>query len=557
MQSLTEGEEGEIDLDSNHVRGSEEDVDPSVCMVGRLVTEKPPNTYYLLDVLKKAWKVRKDFSAREWGRNLFLFKFGTKGDMEWVLRNQPWHYDNHLFVIAPLKGNEQPSMIKLNRASFWVRAYDLPVTCLSKNVARILADRIGIFVDMDENIDSYVGNYLRFKAAIDISKPFLRGLTLKLDGNRLWIPVKYESLPAFCFSCGICGHNMKQCPSGEEKTYKSNEEVPYGPWMNVSPIKRIRQNRMFRWSDEKMPSQKLFHKDTSIPVNPNLKPNDPSHIHQPLQPDKPLLAILIRRRLQPCNPAGDYELPRLELSRARNPETVRELKWQLKHKCPRLVFLMETKLQKDELKTWIRDFYFDDFFVVDCEKDGGGRKGGLALLWTSEWTVHVLSSSSHHINADIDNWRFSGVYGWAENNLTHLTWDLLRDLCKEGSKSWLCAGDFNEILYHHEKSGGVVREEVRIVNFRMALQDCALEDIGYSGFNYTWSNNHEGSKNILERLDRFLATDDWMEKFPLVKVEHLVRVVSDHSLIHLFEIRNKRSQGRKKRIFCNAPIPEE
>ena len=38
--------------------------------------------------------------------------------------------------------------------------------------------------------------------------------------------------------------------------------------------------------------------------------------------------------------------------------------------------------------------------------------------------------------------------------LKHRTWKLLRDLHRLRDMSWLCAGDFNEILHHHEKEGG-------------------------------------------------------------------------------------------------------
>ncbi|KAL8500362.1 hypothetical protein ACS0TY_020099 [Phlomoides rotata] len=47
-------------------------------------------------------------------------------DWEWVIRNQPWHFDNNFFAIRCLSGNEQPSTVVIDRAAFWVRAYDIP-----------------------------------------------------------------------------------------------------------------------------------------------------------------------------------------------------------------------------------------------------------------------------------------------------------------------------------------------------------------------------------------------------------------------------------------------
>lgn len=58
-----------------------------------------------------------------------------------------------------------------------------------------------------------------------------------------------------------------------------------------------------------------------------------------------------------------------------------------------------------------------------------------------------------------DKWRFTGIYGEAQAELKYKTWELLRSLHSEvtGSIPWLCVGDFNEILFHHEKEGGVPR----------------------------------------------------------------------------------------------------
>ncbi|KAH6803821.1 hypothetical protein C2S51_032068 [Perilla frutescens var. frutescens] len=113
-------------------------------------------------------------------------------------------------------GHEQSSTIKLTQASFWIRAYDLSVSCLNLQVVKTLANFVGSFVELDDNFDDYVGNYLRMKMVLDVTKSILRGLTIKLEGNKLWIPLKIESLLSFCFGFGIIGHHLKQCPSEEK-----------------------------------------------------------------------------------------------------------------------------------------------------------------------------------------------------------------------------------------------------------------------------------------------------------------------------------------------------
>lgn len=65
-------------------------------------------------------------------------------------------------------------------------------------------------------------------------------------------------------------------------------------------------------------------------------------------------------------------------------------------------------------------------------------------------------------------WRFTGIYGESSPELKFLTWELLRDLFvqhERNSMPWLCAGDFNEILFHHEKEGGIPMSQSYLDHF--------------------------------------------------------------------------------------------
>lgn len=61
----------------------------------------------------------------------------------------------------------------------------------------------------------------------------------------------------------------------------------------------------------------------------------------------------------------------------------------------------------------------------------------------------------------------------------------LRCLHANAALPWLAIGDFNEILFHHEKEGGQVRSQTQLQAFQDNLLDCDLADIGYSGDVFT------------------------------------------------------------------------
>jgi hypothetical protein len=54
-----------------------------------------------------------------------------------------------------------------------------------------------------------------------------------------------------------------------------------------------------------------------------------------------------------------------------------------------------------------------------------------------------------------DKWRVTGIYGEPQSELKYKTWEKLVWLKDQDDEQlpWLCLGDFNEILFHHEKEG--------------------------------------------------------------------------------------------------------
>jgi len=89
-----------------------------------------------------------------------------------------------------------------------------------------------------------------------------------------------------------------------------------------------------------------------------------------------------------------------------------------------------------------------------------------------------------HIDVDIEEangrvWRFTGVYGESQGDKKFRTWEMLKRLSTPSDGPWMCAGDFNEILYNHEKEGGRSCPQSYMDQFREALEACELQDLGF------------------------------------------------------------------------------
>ena len=194
-----------------------------------------------------------------------------------------------------------------------------------------------------------------------------------------------------------------------------------------------------------------------------------------------------------------------------NPRTVHELTKLVRRYNPLVLFLSETKRKSAEMERLRVIWGYDNCMVVDSI----GKGGGLALLWMNEVCLEVLSFSNHHIDFKLgdptcdETWKFTGFYGYPVAGDRWKSWNTLRRLFESHSLPWLCAGDFNEILYDNEKLGGVLRSTKLMENFRGVLNDCNLQEVSFCGPKFTWTRG-KCPTMILERLDRRLANEEWL-----------------------------------------------
>ncbi|VFQ95191.1 unnamed protein product [Cuscuta campestris] len=93
---------------------------------------------------------------------------------------------------------------------------------------------------------------------------------------------------------------------------------------------------------------------------------------------------------------------------------------------------------------------------------------------------------------------------------------------------WLCFGDFNAILDQGEKKGGLPKPSYLIQGFREALEDAGLLDFPLGGYGFTYDNGRKGDACVEKKLDRFLTSSLWRQKFPLATSTTFDFSSSDH-----------------------------
>lgn len=205
-----------------------------LCLVGKLLTPRTIAPGIIKNVFANAWRTRMGFSVEGLGRNIFLFKFNSRKDKEFVFRLGPWLMDNALLALDVPKANIKISQMNFGRAAFWVHLLDIPLGFQNKFMAKRLGNAMGEFLEAECDQDNFCwGESLRVKIMIDITKPLHRGIWIEPGENvdSLWIQAKYERLPDFCYGCGRIGHVVKDCPHLSEGEKQETEPFQFGNWL--------------------------------------------------------------------------------------------------------------------------------------------------------------------------------------------------------------------------------------------------------------------------------------------------------------------------------------
>ena len=191
--------------------------------------------------------------------------------------------------------------------------------------------------------------------------------------------------------------------------------------------------------------------------------------------------------------------------------------------------LVETK-HKRTLKNRIKRMWGNDDYQM-CEVFATTENGGgIAAVWDSKTlTVNNTQCGDRWILLEgcIINENFECcirvVYGPNDRAARNSVFSELKNVITNINKPTLLLGDFNVILHLWERQGSFrcIRSTSEFSNW---IRDIRLIDIPLHGLKFTWRRNNSRSK-----LDRGFCCNDWLIKFPKLKLMGLKRSCSDHN----------------------------
>ena len=81
------------------------------------------------------------------------------------------------------------------------------------------------------------------------------------------------------------------------------------------------------------------------------------------------------------------------------------------------------------------------------------------------------------------------------------------------STRWIIAGDFNAIRFGYEGCGGSNDWPQYMNDFNDCCIEAELEDLNYTGMQFTWGNNWQDENIIYRKIDRVIVNESWYRHF--------------------------------------------
>jgi hypothetical protein len=200
-------EDGELEIEADN--DAPQTQKQFFCLVERFLTNRPIKVKTMMNKMGEIWQPGRGMDIEEAYPGLFIFKFFHQIDVQHILKQGPWSFDNHTLVLNTLLDDDDPRDVPLFNIPFWIQVHNLPAGYMSQKTGKNIGDFIGEFLEYDEKNDNCSWRkYMRIRVLVDVRLPLKRHKKIKKqgDGSKL-VQFKYERLGTFCYVCGILGHS--------------------------------------------------------------------------------------------------------------------------------------------------------------------------------------------------------------------------------------------------------------------------------------------------------------------------------------------------------------
>ncbi|KAI9078410.1 hypothetical protein K1719_039629 [Acacia pycnantha] len=188
-------------------------------------------------ILRKAWNLPKGFDVIKINGNTFMFNFVKEEEYNRVLRGRPWSINGFLLNLMERSKYKTYEEFDFSRGPMWIQMHNVPMEALCLENTVTIGGYVGE-VMLAENLiynGKYVHGCMRAKVLLDLKNPLAYGFWMdRPDGEKAWIPIRYEKLQNFCYKCGKIGHDNRNCKYEQLMSAFDPSEPWYGAWLTTN-----------------------------------------------------------------------------------------------------------------------------------------------------------------------------------------------------------------------------------------------------------------------------------------------------------------------------------
>ncbi|MBA0679822.1 hypothetical protein Goari_011568 [Gossypium aridum] len=190
------------------------------------MAKEKSNREAMYRVFKSLWLTKEEVNFVALNNGAIIVKFRCLEDRSRILNLMPRLLDNCLFAMMPFFKGKDIDTYEFKMSLFWLRVYNIPLEY------------------MDCQTVLGFGNAIVEREAIEII-----------------CVLKYERLPAFCYSCGFIGHTTTKCKN-KYGAFESNVLNPqYRSWMRANIVVPNQDRGIWRNGVEIVSTKTLSNED--------------------------------------------------------------------------------------------------------------------------------------------------------------------------------------------------------------------------------------------------------------------------------------------------------
>jgi len=192
----------------------------ALTLIGRLTNPSGQRLWALFLFLSNRWTLRGKATGSDLGQGVFQLKFDFSEDLQQVLDNRPYHFDQWMVILQKWEPVISPSFPCL--IPFWIELQGLPKHYWKPEMLKSIGEELGTV--MDQEITS---STVKIKVLLDGLQPITKETIVDFpDGREAVVYLDYKNLKNHCRHCHRLTHEEKHCPGVAKKSETQRNPSP-------------------------------------------------------------------------------------------------------------------------------------------------------------------------------------------------------------------------------------------------------------------------------------------------------------------------------------------